>query len=164
VFKKHERVKQVVQNIERAVTAAELAQAAVHALPAQPEGTADWQAASGTCRWTNWSADTGALYYAAAAGCGVPPLWHLACQSHIDAVRVRRRMQLLVADYLDRIKEVLMPTCSEQWAKVSRSAAAIQRIDKLAERERRGWTTVRWTGEKWFHSPPELGCVSVAPT
>ncbi|MCL4205624.1 MAG: hypothetical protein KJ000_24345 [Pirellulaceae bacterium] len=37
--------KQAVQNIQRAVTAAELAQAAVHALSTQPENNAAWQTA-----------------------------------------------------------------------------------------------------------------------
>jgi hypothetical protein len=40
-----EQVHQAVQNIERAVTAAELAQAAVHAVSARSAGSADWQAA-----------------------------------------------------------------------------------------------------------------------
>jgi hypothetical protein len=41
----HQQQKQAVQNIQRAVTAAELAQAAVHALSTQPEGTVPWQTA-----------------------------------------------------------------------------------------------------------------------
>ncbi len=40
-----DRLKQAVQDIQRAVTAVELAQAAVHGLSAAPEGAADWQAA-----------------------------------------------------------------------------------------------------------------------
>jgi hypothetical protein len=40
-----EQVHQAVQNIERAVTAAELAQAAVYAVFSRPEGSTDWQIA-----------------------------------------------------------------------------------------------------------------------
>jgi uncharacterized protein YgfB (UPF0149 family) len=40
-----DQVSQAVQSIERAVTAAELAQAAIHALSARSEDSADWQAA-----------------------------------------------------------------------------------------------------------------------
>ena len=87
--------------------------------------------------WDGWSpyCDTGPSFYAAAAGCHPPPLWELACQSRIDAVRLRRRAGLPLARYLDRIKQILLPGHREQWESVSRAAASIQPIDHLAARE-----------------------------
>lgn len=87
--------------------------------------------------WDEWAPflEAGETYYAAAAGCRIPPRWQLARASRIDAVRVCRRVQLPLADYLEQIKAVLMPGFSQQWDSVSRAAAAIASSDALAERE-----------------------------
>ncbi|MCL4205627.1 MAG: FHA domain-containing protein [Pirellulaceae bacterium] len=88
--------------------------------------------------WDAWTpcGDTGETHYAAAAGCGIPPLWPRAAASHIDAVRIERCEQLPVADDLTVIESVLLPGHREQWEAVSRAAAAIEPIDHLAGRER----------------------------